>query len=245
VLEGCSAISFLAFCPAGCTLAGAGSLGDVFLWDLSGGALLRVFAASKGRYVDSLAFAPDGRSFAVAADDSVVRRWAVGSGELLSALDSRAQMPLCLAFAPDGVQLATGGYDASVRVWDCASGRAAARFPGHDGLPVGCFCDGGEADAQCPVVGHRGPVCALRFCGGGVLLSASYDGTCKAWRIASRALLRTVQLGPGVYSVAFGRDAARDDKCAAFAMGQHARLGHGSWVAALEEGVARMILDRV
>jgi hypothetical protein len=47
-----------------------------------------------------------------------------------------------------------------------------------------------------------------------------------------------------VYSVAFGRDAARDEKCLAFAMGQHSRLGSASLVFELEEGVARMVLDR-
>ena len=39
--------------------------------------------------------------------------------------------------------------------------------------------------------------------------------------------------------------AVRRDKCAAFAMGQHGRLGAGSWVQKLDSGVVRLVLDEV
>ena len=39
--------------------------------------------------------------------------------------------------------------------------------------------------------------------------------------------------------------ALQRDKCMAFAMGQHERLGAGSWVQILEPGVVRMVLEQV
>jgi len=45
----------------------------------------------------------------------------------------------------------------------------------------------------------------------------------QVWDAATGALFRTIHTGPSVYSVAFGRDWARDEKCVAFAMGQQAR----------------------
>ena len=67
------------------------------------------------------------------------------------------------------------------------------------------------------------------------------------WDTSTGALLRTINAGDGdaVESVSWGRDWVRDANCVGFAMGHHPRLGTGSQVLELEEGVVRMILDRV
>ena len=40
-------------------------------------------------------------------------------------------------------------------------------------------------------------------------------------------------------------EGVRRAKCEAFALGQHARLGAGSWVQALDAGVVSMVLEKV
>jgi len=71
---------------------------------------------------------------------------------------------------------------------------------------------------------------------------------CKVWDSSTGALFRMIELGSreaGVCSTAWGRDWVRDtQRGVAFAMGHHPRLGTGSQVLGLEEGVVRMILDR-
>jgi len=63
------------------------------------------------------------------------------------------------------------------------------------------------------------------------------------WDASTGALLRTINVEGSIYSVASGPDWVQ--RSAAFAMGHQPRLGAGSQVLELEEGVLRMILDRV
>ena len=60
------------------------------------------------------------------------------------------------------------------------------------------------------------------------------------------ALLRTINVRNPVFCLASGRDWVREEEREmAFAMGHHPLLGAESQVLELEEGVVRMILDRV
>ena len=71
----------------------------------------------------------------------------------------------------------------------------------------------------------------------------SADGTVKIWDASSGLLLRTIYVRAEVRSLAFGRDVVREIRCAAFVMGQHARLGARSLVRWLEPGVVRMVVE--
>ena len=80
---------------------------------------------------------------------------------------------------------------------------------------------------------------------GSKLISGSIDGTCKVWDVDTGALLRTTEVDAPIYSVEWGRDWVRDtQRCVAFAMGHHPRLGAGSPVLELDEGLLGMILSR-
>ena len=63
------------------------------------------------------------------------------------------------------------------------------------------------------------------------------------WDSSTGALLRTIDVGASIRSVAWGRNRVLDAE--AFAMGHHARLGAESHVLDLEAGVVQMIMDRV
>jgi len=96
------------------------------------------------------------------------------------------------------------------------------------------------------LVGHEGPVSsAPAFTNdGSKLASVDYEG-CRVWDSSTGALLRTIVAHPAS-CVSWGRDWVRDTQGAmAFAMGHHPRLGESSEVLALDEGMVRMILDRV
>ncbi len=80
--------------------------------------------------IQAMAYAPDARAVAIAADRSVQMRDAK-TGEVLFALNGHADPVTCLAFSPDGQTLATGSDDKTVKLWDRATGKETRTLPGH------------------------------------------------------------------------------------------------------------------
>jgi RNA polymerase sigma factor (sigma-70 family) len=133
-------VRFLAFSPDGRMLA-ASSLRDnkVRLWDVASGkevGQLSAYNQRKGEQTQtaqrlgcSLAFSPDGRMLATAAQgkncdgvpDREVRLWEVASGKEVGRLIGHQAPVRAVAFSPDGKTLATGSDDLTCLVWDLAS----------------------------------------------------------------------------------------------------------------------------
>jgi WD40 repeat protein len=110
----------LSFSPDGRLLASGAYSGAVKLWDVAARELRATLTVSEDRdEIVALAFAPDGRTLAVAVDQ-VVQLWDVATGCLLTRLEGHAGKVKCLAFSPDGTHLASGGYDQKVWLWDVA-----------------------------------------------------------------------------------------------------------------------------
>jgi WD40 repeat protein/serine/threonine protein kinase len=84
----------------------------------------------------ALAVSPDGRTFATAGRDRVVRVWDTGSAEPRAAFSGHTGQVLGLAFSPDGQTLASAGDDnlngGELKLWDLAGRRervAVEPFP--------------------------------------------------------------------------------------------------------------------
>jgi WD40 repeat protein len=137
-------VTALAFQPGGLLLASGHDDGVVRLWDYAGGRLAyelrgpispsqsrsgepsRTHFAPRGSRrqpeggsaISALAFSPDGRKLAVAAEDRSILLWDMRNGELLGCLLGHTDRIPSLAWHPDGRRLVSAGWDATARVWD-------------------------------------------------------------------------------------------------------------------------------
>jgi WD40 repeat protein len=113
-------ISTVAISSDGERVAFADDSPAVWMWEVGPGQpqeLLRLSSISK-----CLAFAPDGRTIAV-ADAARVLLLNTAPGESLAALSGHEKEVRFIAFSPDGRLLATSALDGTIRVWEFSSGR--------------------------------------------------------------------------------------------------------------------------
>lgn len=116
----------VAFSPDGKILASAGYDQQVYLFDLSSGAL-RTLLGHEG-YITQLAFSPDGETLATASLDGTIRLFSLeaGPGHILNPINQRHPV-ISLAFSPDGRLLAASS-EGALQLFEVASGRAELLF---------------------------------------------------------------------------------------------------------------------
>jgi dipeptidyl aminopeptidase/acylaminoacyl peptidase len=131
--------------------------------------------------VFALAFAPDGRTLASAAQERrEVRLWDVKTRRPLHTL-AHVGSVRGLAWSPDGHTLACACGDGAVYLWDTAAGRERRRLRGH-----------------------RGSVAAVAFAPDGKrLASGGADGTVRLWDVGTGEERHCVAGKADVVSVAF------------------------------------------
>jgi RNA polymerase sigma factor (sigma-70 family) len=133
------------------------------LWNVPKRSEMAALNCSEIRPIQAMAYAPDGKTLALAGDDRTVRLLDPKTGELRLALNGHQERVTCLAYSPDGAMLATGSTDKTVRCWN-----------GKTGEPMRTL------------KGHRGAVLALAFSGDGKkIASAGDDQAIKLWDAAS------------------------------------------------------------
>jgi WD40 repeat protein len=149
-----------------------------------------VRAYETGAPIDAVAFAPDGKRFAVGSWKQEAQIWETDSGRLLHRLPHEGLYLYAVAFSPDGKWLATGGNspNAFVQIWNAETGAHVRTITGHTDAVVG-----------------------LAFSANGKrLATASYDKTARLWDLETgRAVQQFVGHSWWVWSVAFSPDQSR------------------------------------
>ncbi|MBL8796263.1 MAG: WD40 repeat domain-containing protein [Planctomycetia bacterium] len=144
----------------------------VVLWDTATGQERTRSLMSPPSVVWSVAFAPDGKTLAVATgpDDFRLRQpgdiklWDIATETVRTTLRGHSRAATSIVFSPDGQSLISGSADTTVRFWDTSTGREYGMLKGHQAAP-----------------GFEALTVALSP-DGKWLATASFDRTVKVWK---------------------------------------------------------------
>jgi RNA polymerase sigma factor (sigma-70 family) len=122
-----------AFSPDGRLLAdwaenpyGRSRMDHIYVWNAATGRLVASLSDGPRPGAANAAFAPDGRTFATASADGVIRLWEVATWKVRAEFRGHRDRITALAFGPDG-RLFSGGLDTTVLGWDVRPPRDAAK----------------------------------------------------------------------------------------------------------------------
>ncbi len=124
----------LDFSPDGKFLATAGGVaagaGELKLWNVADGALVREFTPCHNDTIYSVRVSPDGALLATASADRLVKVFRVADGQLMQTLAGHGLHVLGVAWSKDGRTLASCGSDQSVKLWNRETGTATRTLRG-------------------------------------------------------------------------------------------------------------------
>jgi WD40 repeat protein len=199
-------------------LASGSSDGSIRVWDTTTGALVRTIIHTPGSVVvDSVQFSPTQSQVLLSAGYDTVKQWNVDTGEMIFGINGGRFG----VFAPDGLNFATA-TPSSVLL--CNADTGAVRFTMNGVFYSATFSIDGSQ-----------------------LALGKENGSCELWNPSTGMHMQTLLLDGTCF--VWGRDWVQDEKnkkrAEAFAMGDHPRLGASSLITILDDGVIKMILDRV
>jgi hypothetical protein len=198
----------LSFSPDAKLLATGGGIpsreGELKLWSVSDGKLVRQIAKAHADSINALVFSPDGDFLATASSDRLARIWQVSDGTRVANLEGHTGHVLSVAWRADGLTLATGGADRSVRLWDVATRKqvkitnnfrgeiGAVSFVGAGDVLLAASSEQALRLGDQPLPEATGfPFCATSDRSGRFVAAGAHDGVLRLWSVADRKLVRT------------------------------------------------------
>lgn len=164
------AVTDVAMSADGQMVASSGRDGEVMLWDVVNGTIIKRLNGHTDR-VTSLVFSPNGQWLLTGSADHTARLWNIQTGEEIRTFVGHTDAVTAVGFSPGGRTLLTGSTDTTVRIWDTATGLERRRLEGHSaGITAVVF----SPDNQ-------------------VVASTSQDRTVRLWSASTGRQLRVLE----------------------------------------------------
>lgn len=106
--------------------------GEIKLWSVADGQLVRDFPKIHSDAVFSLEFSPDGKTLVSGAADKMARLIDLSTGKVVRSFEGHTHHVLGVSWSADGRTLATAGADGMVKVWDATTGDRKKNIEGYD-----------------------------------------------------------------------------------------------------------------
>ena len=196
----------LAYSPDGRTLA-AGRWQGIDLLNVQTGKR-KSSLSGHTEHVRVLAFSPDGKKLASAADhhgDATIHLWNARTGKLLRTLAGHPRNVHSLTFSPDSSTLASGSRDDIIRLWDAKTGKltrtieewgdSLTYFPNGETIGVGqggtiVLLNANTGNVLNGLPAHKDGIHSLIFSlDGSTAVSSSWDGTTRLWDVETLSFI--------------------------------------------------------
>src|SRR5207244_2752845 len=129
-------VNAVKFSPDGKSLATGGGEptrdGEIKLWQVDTGKLIRSYTNVHSDAVFSLDFSPDGKYLASGAADKFVKVIELGTGKIVKQFEGHTHHVLGVSWNRNERTLASDGADNVVKIWDFVKGEKAKNITGFD-----------------------------------------------------------------------------------------------------------------
>ena len=192
------------------TLASASDDHTIRLWNLETGQCQQMI--NPGGRVWSVDISPDGQWLACGHCESLMSLWDIRSQEWVNQWEAHTSLAWALAFSPNGLYLASGSDDTTAKIWDRNTRECVHTLADHQGSiwaiafsPDGELCATGSNDHTIKLwsvasgqllqtlYGHESAIWDLAFRHSSELMSASQEGTIKAWDLGTGGCTKTLR----------------------------------------------------